>query len=65
MNWGHVEGILKELKDKIVSFWGRPTSDRFVGLIDAKGGQSDGAQAMPFRPNNHEKRSEFSLHIGC
>jgi len=65
MDWGHVKGTLKQVKNKIVSLWGRPTGDKRVGLIDAKGCQSSGAQAMSFDPDNHEKRSEFSLHIGC
>ena len=65
MNWGHVEGTLKQVKDRIGTLWGRPTSGKRVGRIDAKGGQSGGAQAMAFRPDHHERRSEFSLHIGC
>jgi hypothetical protein len=65
MNWGW-----KPLKDKIVFRWGRLADDngKRVELNDAKtsrDGRSGDAQVSPFRGDDHGKRSDFSLHIGC
>ena len=70
MNWDQIEVSWKQLKDKIVFQWGRPTDDdgKRVDLIGAKmsrDGQSREAQTRPFRPDDRGRRSEFSQHIGC
>jgi len=59
-----------QLKDKIVLQWGRLTDGdgKRVDLIGAemsRDGQSGDAQIANFHPDDHAKRGEFSLHIGC
>jgi len=59
-----------QLKDKIVFQWGRLTDGdgKRIDLIGAemsRDGQSGDAQIANFRPDDHAKRGEFSLHIGC
>ena len=68
MNWDQIQVSWKQLKGKFVLQWFRVTDDNGKGLelIDAemsRDGQSD-AQPMAFRPDDHRRRSEFSLHIG-
>ena len=70
MNWGQIDLSWIQLKDKIVLQWGRLTDGdgKRVDLIGAemsRDGQSGDAQIANFRPDDHAKWSEFSLHIGC
>ena len=59
----------KQLKEKFALRWFRVTDDNGKGLelIGAEmpsGGHGD-RQPRAYRPDDREKRSEFSLHIGC
>jgi hypothetical protein len=68
VNWDQIQVTWKQLKEKFVFHWFRVTDGNFKGLelIGAEmssDGESDG-QPKEFRPNDREKRSEFSLHIG-
>jgi hypothetical protein len=70
MNWGQIDLSWIQLKDKIVFQWGRLTDGdgKRIDLIGAemsRDGQSGDAQIANFRPDDHAKRGEFSLHIGC
>jgi hypothetical protein len=69
MNWDQIQVSWKQLKEKFVLQWFRVTdyNGESLELIGAEmpwNGQSDG-QPKAFRPDDREKRSEFSLHIGC
>jgi hypothetical protein len=68
MNWDQIQGSWKQLKEKFVFRWFRVTDDNYNGLNligeeMSRYGRSDG-QPKAFRPDDREKRSEFSLHIG-
>jgi uncharacterized protein YjbJ (UPF0337 family) len=70
MNWDQIEVSWRQLKDKIVFRWGRPTDDKgkrvdLIGAEMSRDGQSREAQTRAFRPDDRGKRSEFSQHIGC
>jgi uncharacterized protein YjbJ (UPF0337 family) len=70
MNWSQIELSWIQLKGKIVFQWGRLTDGdgKRVDLIGAEASRTDksgDAQMSAFRPDDHAKRSEFSLHIGC
>jgi hypothetical protein len=59
----------KQLKEKFVlqSFGVTDDNDKSLELIGVEmswDGQSD-AQSTAFHPDDHGRRSEFSLHIGC
>jgi hypothetical protein len=59
----------KQLKEKFALRWFRVTDDNGKGLelIGAEmpsEGHGD-RQPKAYRPDGREKRSEFSLHIGC
>ena len=69
MNWYRMQVGWKQLKEKFVLQWFRLTDDNGNGLelIGAEmqwDGHGDD-QPKAFRPDDREKRSEFSLHIGC
>ncbi len=69
MKWDHIQVSWKQLKEKFVWQWFRVTDDKgksleLIGGEISWDGQSD-AQPTAFRPDDHGKRSEFSLHIGC
>jgi hypothetical protein len=68
MIWDLIQVSWKQLKEKFVFQWFRVTDDNVEGLqlIGAemlRDSQTE-AQSMAFRPDDREKRSEFSLHIG-
>jgi hypothetical protein len=68
MIWDLIQASWKQLKEKFVFQWFRVTDDNVEGLelIGAemlRDSQTE-AQPMAFRPDEREKRSEFSLHIG-
>ena len=70
MKWNGIEASWKQLKDVFAS---RPfrLSDHDSQIFDLIGGElsgtsrSDESRTTVFRPDDREKRSEFSLHIGC
>ncbi len=69
MNWDQVQVTWKQLQRKIVFERFRMSEDTGKGLERSSAkmsthGQSD-AHPTAFRPDDREKRSEFSLHIGC
>jgi hypothetical protein len=69
MKWDQIQVSWKQLKEKIALQWFRMTDDSGKGLepIGAEtssDGRSD-TQPTAFHPDDHGKRSEFSLHIGC
>ena len=70
MNWDQIVATWKQLKDKIGFRWGRPSGDNgkrveltAAGMSPARDSRED--QTRPFRPDDRERRSEFSQHIGC
>ena len=68
MIWDLIQVSWKQLKEKFVFRWFSATDDNgkaleLIGAEMLRDGQT-GAQPMAFRPNDREKRSEFSLHIG-
>ena len=70
MNWDRIAASWRQLKDKIVFQWGRPTDDNGnrvdpIGAEMSRDGQSHEAQTRPYRPDDRGKRHEFSQHIGC
>jgi hypothetical protein len=69
MNWDQIQVSWKQLKDKFVFRWFRVTDDSGKGLelIGAEKSSEVQRNAQPtaFYPDDREKRSEFSLHIGC
>jgi len=65
---GSNQSGLEQLKEKFVFQWFRVTDDNYkgperIGAEMSRDGQSDG-QPKAFRPDDRQKRSEFSLHIG-
>ena len=69
MNWDQIQESWKQLKEKFVLQWFRVTDDNgksleLSGAEMSWDGRSD-TQPTAFRPDDREKRSEFSLHIGC
>ena len=68
MKWDQIQVSWKQLKERFVLQWSRVTDDNgksleLIGAEMSSDGESDG-QPKEFRPNDREKRSEFSLHIG-
>jgi hypothetical protein len=69
MKWDRIQVSWKRLKEKFVLQWFGVINDNGKGLeligVDMSWvGQSD-AEPTAFHPDDREKRSEFSLHIGC
>jgi hypothetical protein len=64
MNWAQFATIWKQLKGKIAFHRARIADDRKIAETSKSAQRSDD-QARPFRPDNREKRHEFSQHIGC
>jgi hypothetical protein len=64
MDWAQFATTWKQLKEKIASRRVRISDDRKIAETLKSAQRSDG-QARPFRPDNREKRYEFSQHIGC
>jgi hypothetical protein len=70
MNWDRVETSWKRLKEA-TAFVRRRLTNRAGKRLDSLGVEtpSDGQGSDPnisaFRPDDHGRRSEFSLHIGC
>jgi hypothetical protein len=70
MNWRRIEASWKQLKDKSVFHWERLRRDDrdcvdLVRLAPSREGQGSDPQSTALRPDDHVRRSEFSLHIGC
>ena len=68
MIWDQIKVGWNQLKEKFVFQWFRVTDDNYkgperIGAEMSRDGQSDG-QPKAFRPDDRQKRSEFSLHIG-
>jgi hypothetical protein len=69
MNWNGIEASWKQLKDVFASRQFR-LSDHDSQIFNLIGAELSGIshsepQTTVFRPDDREKRSEFSLHIGC
>jgi hypothetical protein len=69
MNWDQIQVSWKRLIENFALQWFRVTDDngKSLELIGAEmpwDGDGD-RQPKAFRPDDREKRSEFSLHIGC
>ena len=64
MNWAQFAKMWKQLEEKIASRGVRISDDRKIATT-LKSAQRSDDQARPFRPDNREKRHEFSQHIGC
>ena len=64
MNWAQFILRWKQLKEKIAVQRVRITDDRKIAET-LKSAQRSDDQTAPFRPDNREKRHEFSQHIGC
>jgi tyrosyl-tRNA synthetase len=70
MSWYRIAGSWKRLKDEIVFQWCRMVDDKgtsfdLIGAEMSSGRQNSDVQTSVIRPDDHGKRSEFSLHIGC
>ena len=70
MNWEQIVASWKQLKDKIVFQWGKLFSDNGKRIeMPAAEMSPDGErreeQTRPYRPDDRERRNEFSQHIGC
>jgi hypothetical protein len=63
MNWDRIEASWKQLTDQIVFHWERLRRDDRDALVWSA--RSSDRQTTGFRPDDHVRRSEFSLHIGC
>jgi hypothetical protein len=64
MNGFEFVEIWAQLKEKIAVRRVRSNDDRKIAEI-LKSAQRSDDQARPFRPDDREKRHEFSQHIGC
>jgi hypothetical protein len=69
MNWHRIKGNWKQLKEKSVFHWERLRRDDrdCVHLIRSAPSKDQGSnpQTTTLHPDDHVRRSEFSLHIGC
>ena len=70
MSWVRIAGSWKRLKHEIVFQWcsmvdDKGTSFDLTGAEMSSDRQNSDAQTSVIRPDDHGKRSEFSLHIGC
>jgi len=64
MNWAQFAMIWRQLKERIALRRVRFTDERKIAEI-LKSAQTSDDQRPPFRPDNREKRHEFSQYIGC
>ena len=64
MRWAHFVTIWNEIKEKI-AFRRVSLSENRKIAETLKRAQTSDDQRAPFRPDNREKRHEFSQHIGC
>jgi hypothetical protein len=64
MDWAQFATMWKQPKEKIASLTIRISDDRKIAET-LKSAQKSEDHARPFRPDNREKRHEFSQHIGC
>jgi hypothetical protein len=64
MDWAQFATMWKQLKEKIASRRVRISGGRKIAET-LKSAQRSDDQARPFRPDNREKRHEFSQPIGC
>ena len=62
MNWAQLATIWKQLKGKIAFHRARIADDRKIAET-LKSAQTRDDQRPPFRPDNREKRHEFSQYI--
>jgi hypothetical protein len=69
MNWVQIQLSWKQLKEKLALQWFRVTDDNSKSLelsgAEMSSDDRSDTQSAAFRPDDREKRSEFSLHIGC
>ena len=69
MDWDQIQASWNQLKEKFVLQRFRMTDDNGKGLqlIGAEMSRDNRSVTQPaaFHPDYREKRSEFSLHIGC
>ncbi len=69
MKWDQIQVSWKQLREKFDLQWLRVTDDngKSLELIGAEMSWDDQRDAQPtaFHPDDHGRRSEFSLHIGC
>ena len=69
--WDRLKANAKHLSEKTVSLRIRLIGDnrKRSKLIDSErmsgNSQNRATQAMAYHPDNHDKRDEYSLHIGC
>ena len=67
--WDRLKANAKHLSEKTVFLRIRLNSSKRPDLTDSErmpGNSQDRAtQAMAFHPGDHDKRNEYSLHIGC
>jgi hypothetical protein len=70
MSWYRIAGSWKRLKDEIVFqscglVNDKGTSFDLIGAEMSSDRQNSDVQTSVIRPEDHGRRSEFSLHIGC
>jgi hypothetical protein len=70
MSWYRIAGSWKRLKDGILFQWCRLVDDKgtsfdLIGAEMSSDRQNNDVQTSVIRPDDHGRRSEFSLHIGC
>jgi hypothetical protein len=64
MRWAHFVTIWNELKEKIALHRARIADDRKIAETLKSAQRSDDQRPL-FRPDDRERRHEFSQHIGC
>jgi hypothetical protein len=70
MNWQRIQASWKQLEDKVVFHRERLRRDDrngvdLIGPAASRESQSRERQTTAPRLDDHLRRSEFSLHIGC
>jgi hypothetical protein len=64
MNWAQFATIWKQLEGKIAFHRARNADNRKIAET-LKSAQRSDDQRPSFRPDDRERRHEFSQHIGC
>ena len=69
MSWYRIAGSWKQLRDGVFQWcWlvdDKDTSFDLIGTEMSSDRQNSDVQTSVIRPEDHGRRSEFSLHIGC
>ena len=64
MHWAQLAAMCNDIKEKIARRRMRIVDDRKIAET-LKSARTSDEHIRPFRPDDREKRHEFSQHIGC